>query len=192
MRIRRGLAKSEQGATAVEFALVLPLFLAFVLAIIDVSVYYFVSGQLQHGVVQGARAIRTGNIIGNNATTRDAFRAAVCSNIESFLIASCTSNIRVDVRSFATFAAINAGLPANAAAYDINLDGTISDGETTFDTGNPSCPVVVRAFYKYSTIVPGLQNVLAGIVPGTLYLTAATAFRNEPFGTGTGTGVPCS
>ena len=54
MRLRRGLMKSEHGATAVEFALVFPLFLAFVLAIMDVSIYYFVAGQLQHGTVQAA------------------------------------------------------------------------------------------------------------------------------------------
>lgn len=192
MRLRKGLVKSEGGSTAVEFALVLPLFLAFVLGIIDVSVYYFVSGQLQHGVVQAARSIRTGNIIGTDDTTRDAFRVAICDQIETFLISSCTSDIRVDVRSFANYAAISTGLPANIAAYDTDASGTIEDSETDFDTGNPSCPVVVRGFYRYSTIVPGLRRVFAGIIPGSIYLTAATAFRNEPFAAGTGTGTPCS
>jgi Flp pilus assembly protein TadG len=192
MRFRKGLSTSQEGATAVEFALVLPLFLAFVLGIVDVSVYYFASGQLQHGVVQAAREIRTGNLIGNTDTVRDTFRTRVCSRIETFLIKNCTSDIRVDVRSFNNYAAIATGLPANIAAYDADTSGTIEDSETDFDTGNPSCPVVVRAFYRYTTIVPGLQRVFAGIIPGSIYLTSATAFRNEPFAAGTGTGTPCT
>ncbi len=182
MRLRRGLMKSEHGATAVEFALVFPLFLAFVLAIMDVSIYYFVAGQLQHGTVQAARAIRTGNLVGNTATDRDNFRALVCSHIKINLVGSCTTNVKVDVRSFTAFA--NIVLPANIAAYDANGNGVIEDAETTFNTGGSSCPVVVRTFYNYTTIIPWLSQVFAGVIPHSSYLTSATAFRNEPHGLG--------
>lgn len=182
---KRNILKNQRGATALEFALIAPVFFAFILAIIDIAAYFFVAGQLQHGVVQAARQIRTGNIIGNNTASRDLFRNAVCSEIVTGMIGGCGTTIRVDVRAFDSYGAVT--LPAS---LDANSDGVIDDDETVFNTGGPSCPVIVRAFYNYSTIVPGLERVLAAVIPGTVYITSATAFRNEPF-TG-GTGISCA
>jgi Flp pilus assembly protein TadG len=179
-RRKRSVLKDDKGATAIEFAILAPLFFAFVLAIIDISAYFFVAGQLQHGVVQAARSIRTGNLIGSGATARDAFRTLVCDNIETLMISSCNVNVRVDVRAFNSFGAIT--LPAN---LDANSNNIIEDSETVTNTGGSSCPVIARAFYNYSTIVPGLENVLASLVPDNVYISAATAFRNEPFTGGT-------
>jgi len=176
------LFRNNEGVAAVEFALVAPLFFAFVLAIIDISAYFFVAGQLQHGVVQAARAIRTGNLIGSDTDTRNAFRKLVCDNIQSLMIGSCTTNVMVDVRAFNSFGAIS--LPSS---LDANGNKIIEENETSFNTGGSSCPVIARAFYNYTTIVPGLQYMLAAVVPGTVYITAATAFRNEPFTGGTAT-----
>jgi len=181
---RRNIIKNERGATAIEFAMVAPLFLAFVLGIVDVGAYFFVAGQLQHGVVQAARQIRTGDIIGNNGASRDQFRAALCDNIKAALISDCTSNVRVNVESFANYTSVTA---PSIDDLDDDGNGTIEEGETKFDTGGASCPVVVRAYFNYSTIVPQLQKILAAAVPGTSYITAATTFRNEPFTGGTTT-----
>ncbi len=179
---RRNIIKNERGATALEFALIAPVFFGFILAIIDVGAYFLVAGQLQHGVVQAARQIRTGNVIGSNTASRDLFRAAVCSEIVTGMFGDCNVNIRVYVNAFDSYG--NVVIPTN---YDTDNDGVIEDTETVFNTGGPGCPVIVRAFYNYTTIVPGLQNVLAAVVPGTVYITAASAFRNEPFTGGIGT-----
>lgn len=178
---RHGILRNEKGATALEFALILPLFLGFIFAIIDVSAYFFVAGQLQHGVVQAARQIRTGNVVGNDNATRDAFRTAICANINTGIFADCVTSVHVDVRAFTSYGTIT--IPAT---LDTNNNGTIEDSETTFDTGGSSCPVLVRAFFNYHTLIPALQNVLAAVVPNTTNITAATAFRNEPFTGGTG------
>lgn len=177
---KRSLFKDERGVTALEFAFVAPIFIAFILAIIDIGVYFFIAGQLQHGIIQAARQIRTGNVIGNDTDTRNAFRAAVCDNIKTGMIADCTTTILIDVRAFDSYGHVS--LPPS---LDANGDGIITDSETTFDTGGPSCPVIARAFFNYTTIVPQLETILAAVVPGTTYITAATAFRNEPFTGGT-------
>lgn len=184
-RRRRKLLRNEDGATAIEFAILAPLFFVFVLAIIDVCAYFFVAGQLQHGVVQAARQIRTGQLTGTGAVTRDQFRTLVCNNIQSLMITSCPTNVRVDVRAFNSFGTIT--LPAS---LDANADNVIDDTETTFNSGGASCPVIARAFYNYSTIVPALGALFVSIVPNNVYISAATAFRNEPF-TG-GTGAACT
>lgn len=177
---RRNILKNQRGATAIEFALIAPLFFGFILGIVDVSLYFFTAGQLQHGVVQAARQIRTGNVVGNNVATRDAFRVAICSNIHTILVGSCTTAVRVDVRAFNSY-----GTVALPTTLDANKNGIIEDGETTFNTGGASCPIIVRAFFNYHTLIPGLQKVLAGVVPNSTYITAAVAFRNEPFTGGT-------
>jgi Flp pilus assembly protein TadG len=177
---RKKLGQDQQGATAIEFALIAPVFFAFILGIVDICAYFFVAGQLQHGVIQAAREIRTGNVVGNNTATRDAFRTAVCAEIVSGMVGSCSTSLKVDVRAFNSYGTIT--LPAT---LDANGNGVIEDSETSFDTGGASCPVIVRAYYNYSTIIPGLQYLLAGVVPSSTYITAAAAFRNEPFGGGT-------
>jgi Flp pilus assembly pilin Flp len=58
----RQLYPNTEGATAVEFAVVAPVFLAFVLAILQISVLAFTAASLNYAVEKGARcaAIRTG------------------------------------------------------------------------------------------------------------------------------------
>lgn len=182
---RRGLTRNERGATAVEFAMLLPLFLAFVLGIIDICAYFFVAGQLQYGVEQASRSIRVGDatVVGKTTTQSDAFRALVCSNIDTLMIGSCTTNLMVDVRSFASFDVI--AYPVNP---DIDGDGTIEPAEVQYCAGEPSTAVVARVFYKHSTIVPGLTTLFTAVVPGTVTIQSTTTFRSEPYNS---TGVTC-
>ena len=51
----RRLRRSEAGTTAVEFAIVLPLFLAFVMGVIEFGRVFWVQSSLQHAVEQTAR-----------------------------------------------------------------------------------------------------------------------------------------
>ncbi len=182
---RRGLARNERGATVIEFAMLLPLFLAFVLGIIDICAYFFVAGQLQYGVEQASRSIRVGEatVVGKTATQSDAFRALVCSNINTFMISSCTTNLMVDVRSFADFDVIT--YPVNP---DVNSNGIIDPTEVQYCAGEPSTAVVARVFYNYTTIVPGLSALFTAVVPGTVTIQSTTTFRTEPYNS---TGVIC-
>ena len=54
-RFKRGLWSNQSGATAVEFAVVAPAFLAFVLGIIHLSLLAFTVASLNYSVEQGAR-----------------------------------------------------------------------------------------------------------------------------------------
>ena len=51
---------NEQGATAVEFALVLPIFLLLTFAIIDFGRYFFVEHTLQYATREGMRLALVG------------------------------------------------------------------------------------------------------------------------------------
>ena len=178
---RKGLMRNEKGVTAIEFALIAPIFFAFILGIMDIGIYFFVTGQLQHAVVQASRELRTNSnaaLIGTTAGHRQAFRDEICSFIQTGLVSSCTTSLRTDVVAFPDNYSI---VPTSFSALDANGDGILTDTEMRYSTGGSSCAVVVRVYYSYSTLFPALQNLLAAVVPGTTYLTAATAFRTEPF-----------
>lgn len=175
---RRSCARDEGGATIVEFAILLPVFISFVLGIIDICAYFFVAGQLQYAVEQASRSIRVGKttVIGDTSTQGDAFRALVCDNISAYLVTNCTTSLQVDVRSFDSFDTVT--LPAT---QDVNGNGVIDPSEVTYCAGEPSTAVVARTFFNYSTIVPGLAVLFAAVVPGTVTIEATTTFRTEPY-----------
>lgn len=176
--IRHGLTRSESGATAIEFAIILPLFLSFILGIFDICSYFFVAGQLQYGVEQASRAIRVGDatVTGNTKAKAAAFRDLVCSNIYTFMVNDCSNNLKVDVRSFSTFDVIS--YPPN---QDLNGDGIIDDDEVSYCAGEPSSAVVARAYFNYTTIVPSLAVLFTSVVPGTITISSSTTFRTEPY-----------
>lgn len=111
IRVIRLICRSRSGATAAEFALVLPLFLMFVLAFIGVGALFWANAGLRHGVGEGARvatlfprrtnaeiitAIRNnafglGNAIGTPAIT------AGTANGQDFLDITVTVSPRFDL-----------------------------------------------------------------------------------------------
>jgi hypothetical protein len=78
----------------------------------------------------------------------------------------------VDVRTFPTFAAVNGPLPLTNGAFD--------PSKVSFQSTGACAIVLARAFYNWTLVAPDLSDVphMAG---GKVLLTAATAFRNEPF-----------
>jgi len=181
-----GLRRNENGATAVEFALIAPLFLAFLLGTIDVSGYFFTVNQLNMATQNAARLVRTGQITGTGSTGRDAMRNSICAEInqQPVFIRNCTTDLRLTVQALDKFT------DADYANPDGNGDKSIDDSETPFDTGKPGCPVLIAVYYRYSTLVPGLENLLAATIPDNEYIAVSSAVRNEPFPTGgSGAGV---
>ena len=99
---------------------------------------------------------------------------SVCGNLASFL--KCDTNLNIDVRSFTKFS--NISLPA-----PLNADGTLSDKVTTnasWNTGTALEVVVVRTYYAWKLITPGISQ-LSNMAGDSRLLTAGAVFRNEPF-----------
>ena len=72
-RCARDLAhfrRSQQGATAVEFALIAPAFLAMLIAVLQTCVFVFAQQTLQNAAMQAGRLIMTGQVQNGNVTQR--------------------------------------------------------------------------------------------------------------------------
>jgi Flp pilus assembly protein TadG len=164
--------KSEKGVTAIEFAMVAGPFLYLLGFIFETGIMLFSEYVIENGVAQAGRMIRTGQVQ-NQGITKSQFKTIVCGNLASFL--KCEEKLHVDVRNFATFAAINLPQPIN--------NGALSPDVSTNSQYNPGARLtvtVVRTYYEWKLFMPGI-TLLANIGNDRRLLTAGAVFRNEPF-----------
>ena len=169
--VLRRYRKSQDGVTAIEFAIVAPPFLALMLAVFEVGIMLFSEYVIEHGVGKAARMIRTGEVQTANMTVSE-FKALVCGNLAGYL--DCETNLKVDVRKFADFDEVTLPPPLGA-------DGEFSAGiGGNYDPGAPYEVVVVRVYYAWSLFTPGL-TLMDNMSDGRRLLAAGAAFRNEPF-----------
>jgi len=171
--IKRFLAKGrrdDRGSAAMEFAFVAPVFFMIMLGIIEGGVMFFGQAALMNATQDAARLIRTGQAQGT--VDQSAFTQDVCNGIKALL--SC-SNLQVDVQNYPSGFNGSQSAPTDA-------NGNLIAGQNRYNTGGPCDVVIVRAFYKYTIVTPVITSFLAGKSGNDFnYLTAAAAFRNEPY-----------
>jgi hypothetical protein len=82
--------------------------------------------------------------------------------------------MQFDVRAFSTgFSSASNNSPLNGSGDLPPL--------STFNVGNACDVVLVRAFYKWPIITPGLNYFLVNMAGSYHLLATAAAFRNEPY-----------
>lgn len=164
--IRRFLGQGE-GATAVEFALVAPAFIALLYAIFQTALVFFAQQALQTATLQTARQIMTGQAQAANMTQTQ-FQAAVCANAAGLF--NC-SGIYAAVQTFTTF--------PNVTMYSPISNGKFSGSNMPFSPGAPGDVEVVQVFYQWP-VWPGPLNFSLANAGTTDVIVATAAFRNEP------------
>ena len=165
--IRRFLGRGE-GATAVEFALVAPAFIALLFAILQTALVFFAQQALQTATLQAARQIMTGQAQSANMT-QSQFQAAVCANAAGLL--KC-SGVYAAVQTFTTFPNVTMFNPISA--------GKFSSSNMPFSPGAPGDVEVVQVFYQWPVWPGPLSFTLANASGNTDVIVATAAFRNEP------------
>jgi Flp pilus assembly protein TadG len=142
----------------------------FLFGIIEGGIMFFGQTALMNSVQDAARLIRTGQAQGT--INQNAFTQKVCDGIKVLL--SC-GNLQVDVQNYPS--GFSGGLSS-----PVDGNGNLLAGQNRYNTGSPCDVVVVRAFYKYIIVTPVITAFLANKAGNNFnYLTAAAAFRNEPY-----------
>jgi len=181
--VRRFL-RARQGATAVEFALILMPFLLLLMAIIELSLIFVVTVGLDGATTAAARQIRTGSFQLSGASTKTDFRNLVCSKLP-VLPSGCDANVFVDVRTFNTFADLSANFAQSGA--------TFVDSATCFSPGKARDIVLVRVYYQWPLVTPGVMMAFAdNPATGQRMLSSASVFRNEPYNDDPPVGAKCT
>lgn len=170
VRFLNRFRRANQGVAAVEFAIIAIPFFLLLYAVIDTSLVYFATQTLENGVSAAARQIKTGQAQAASMTSAQ-FRTIICNQISMLL--KCDAHLAIDVRRFTSFSNVN--LPA---ALDGNGNLT---GNYQFNMGSAGDIIVVRAFYAWPVLTPSFGATLTNMSGNSRLLTAAFAFKNEPF-----------
>ena len=172
--------RANSGSAAIEFAIVAPVFLLMMFAILETSMVFFANMTLDNAVLTTGRLIRTGQQQSQNKTQTD-FRTAVCDEIKALL--SCDAqHLFVDVRAFTNFNGTNFP-PALDGQGNLNpnLNSYQPGGSSQTPGQNPI--VSVRVLYKWKLYTPMFSTYFEnmGTGSGTRLLAFSAAFKNEPY-----------
>lgn len=162
--------KNEDGATAVEFAMIATPFFILVFAIIEVGAVLFTSTMLENAVLETSRQIRTGQAQEAQMTV-DEFEDQICAHIS--FIADC-DRIELDVQVFDGFIGMDQSTP-------LTDDNDLDSSGFGFEMGGAGDIVLVRIFYKWPLFIPSVSSAFANLKDNQRLITAATVFRNEPY-----------
>lgn len=183
-RIFARFRKSQDGTAAIEFAMLALPFFVLVFATIEVFMAFAGEQLLANAVDTMARQVRTGQI---KDLTEEEFRTKFCAQIS--LMIKCVekedpenTKLYLDVREFATFAAIPNYIPKVATALYSDLDPS----DFAYSPGGPQSINIVRAYYRWEVMTdlirPYITNIRKdGEMPRDYLMVATAAFRNENY-----------
>lgn len=176
-RVRR-FRRDEDGATAVEFALISIPFFALLFAILETALVFWSTQVLETAVADSSRRIYTGEFqTANNGTTDPnelarLFKDDVCSRVVALF--DCQGLLHVDVTRVTGFARPQPPVDPNTNTFN-------TTGWTYQQTGAGEI-VLVRAAMEYPVFVTLLSSPETTLASGKRLIMASAAFRNEPFG----------
>ena len=167
----------RDGATAVEFAILLVPFSAMLFAVIELGIVFFIQTTLSHAMQQASRDIRTGEFQTTGGLAA-AFSDKVCAGMVG--LGSC-GNLRIDVVSSDTGRFQPNLLAPTPTSNPSDASSPPPMPVSTYTPTGPRDVVVVRVQYYHDLAFPGEYTRLANASGNVRIIEAVTAFRNEPF-----------
>jgi Flp pilus assembly protein TadG len=174
-----GLARfrrARDGATAVEFALIAPAFLAMLIAIFEVMYFLFAQQTLQTAAVELGRLFMTNQSPTQNSTVNSSGQlvsgSSVCNIIQPLL--SCGSVV-VNVQSYQDWQSANTSMPSMYGG-----SGCAANTGWSYAAGTPGQVVVIQLMYPLRIVTGPLGFALSNSCNGAMQVMGITAIRVEP------------
>jgi Flp pilus assembly protein TadG len=164
--------RAESGATAVEFAIIGPAFIATLVAVLQVCIVLFAQMAIQNAAVQAGRYFMTGQAQ-NNGWTASTLTTMVCPSA----LFNC-SNMFIVVQDYSSFAAANTSAPA---MYNGSTPNTQANYTYNSAGAQPGDVVVVQLVYAWPVITGPLGFNISNLVNNQIELMGVSAFRVEPY-----------
>jgi len=161
--------RDQSGATAVEFAFIAPIFVGFLLALLQIAVVWFAKAELQNGTEAAARLVLTGQAQ-SRGFTQAQFASALCADLPT--IFNC-SGLMFNLQPQTSITSVNTTAPT--LTYDSNGNVTNS---WVYNPGTGGQIMVMQVMYQFPVIAGPLFN-FSTQSNGTLLLVATTVFRDE-------------
>ncbi|MEL7547375.1 MAG: TadE/TadG family type IV pilus assembly protein [Pseudomonadota bacterium] len=165
------LRRRKDGATAVEFALVAPVFFALIFSMIETGWLMTKASMLDYAVNNSSRMIYTGQ-----APTQGALEQLLCD--EAIIFPNCRENIVVELTVVDDFTSI-----PDTAATCTDANTTPIKPVTEYVSGSGGEIVFLRVCITTDVLTPGLGLglALAESGEGRFEMVSSLAFMNEPF-----------
>jgi Flp pilus assembly protein TadG len=149
----------SRGGTVVEFALVFPMMLFLIFAILEFGRYAFVQHTLQYATREGVRLALVGRTITGTSGSELTREASIVKRIQD-CAAVAVPPARLSI-----------------SIYPINADYSDPTGWSgTQDAGMPGSYMRVRTRYDYQFITPFIGGLFTG---GHVMVEAQSTYRNE-------------
>ena len=162
----------REAATAVEFALIAPAFIATLVAVLQVCVFLFAQMAIQNAAVEAGRYFLTGQAQSDGWTA-----GTVVGKVCPPALFTC-SNMYIVVQDYSSFAAANTSAPAmyNGSIAFTQPNYTYnSSGAQTGDV------VVVQLVYAWPVITGLLGFNISNLPNNQIEMMGVSAFRVEPY-----------
>ncbi|MBY2984971.1 TadE/TadG family type IV pilus assembly protein [Rhizobium leguminosarum] len=188
----RSLARSRDGAAAIEFALLaIPYFLV-IFAILETFVAFAAEELVSNAVDTMSRRMRTGQITYNLGRTTDMnqaqFRQAFCDEISILIRCSASevatpSKLYVDMQTFSTFSAI----PTTIPKLSTDKYADINTAAFKYAPGGAGTINMLRAYYRWEITADLVRPYITtirpsdGSMPRQYLIVATAAFQNEQY-----------
>ena len=165
-------ARCNNGAAAVEFAIIAAPFLALLIAIIQTALVFFASRVLDETTEQASRYILTGQAQ-TSGMTQAQFANYVCQKTSSLF--TC-NNFMINVQNYSSFASANTSTPT----LTFDSSGAVTN-QWAWSPGNAGDIVIVQVMYQWPVILGPLGYNLANLSNGNRLLVSTVALKTEPY-----------
>ncbi|MEP1443306.1 MAG: TadE/TadG family type IV pilus assembly protein [Hyphomicrobiales bacterium] len=167
---------SESGVTAIEFAIIAPIFFIIIISILEVGYTFSKVAMLDYSVSVTTRELYTGTAA-NGQIAHDEIEQNICNNMSVLAGSNCTANLLVELITINDVT----DLPSDDAQCRdeaLNINPVVQ-----FDPGGSSETVFMRVCFLTNFLVPGIGFGLQLPVEasGKYAIIASSAFVNEPF-----------
>jgi Flp pilus assembly pilin Flp len=177
---------SEDGATAVEFAIIAPALFFLTFAIVESGIAFAADILLKNATYDAARMGRTGFISENStqdATVKEKIRAqaGVIMDVDKLVITSLSYKGFNELKKPEPFTDKNGnGVRDNGENFtDVNGNGVYDLDQGANGYGGTAQVVLYTVKYPWTFHTPGLKEIVGN--NGTVELTATAVVQNEPY-----------
>ncbi len=197
----RPFIRAREGASALEFALIAPIFFFLMMGIIEFGLFMFHKVVIESITMQVGREASLNTSSGNSPTcagTPDRFSYIRCYVREKSAYLINGEETQVNINTLAAGAtripdiclgngsvAPNSGPTCNGNFEEVNGISGYQGASTSNNPGAAGELIEVRVSYPWHVLVPYMSRIIGstqqdGSRSGVVMITSSTVFRNEP------------